>query len=86
MFWMEKTTNLEMSNYNHTIDGGLESLLKNNPNALAYYYAWNFLGKVSYKDKLFICEILIHNQHVNTLQADNLLGIMNQACELYGSN
>lgn len=75
-----------MTNYDHSIDGDVAEQIKKS-GASAQYAAWNFCGHVWWnKDRnLWSCEIWQNGTHVNTLHADSLLELMDEACKLYGS-
>ena len=78
---------LEMSNFDHRIDDRLADKLKSGKFYVSYT-AWNFFGKVWWDSNrippCFICEIWRYGEIVNYIYADNLKGIMDEACDLYG--
>lgn len=72
-----------MSNFDRQIEKDIEKELKE---TLSYagYAAWDFHGDVWYEDGKFYCEIWRYHCHVNTLEADTLEEIMEEASEKYG--
>lgn len=75
---------MSMSNADHTIDDGLEEALRENTNAYAAYYGWNFCGYVYFDGKQFACEVWTHNSPRETISADTLPKLMQEVCNEYG--
>lgn len=76
---------LSMSNFDHSIDSGLEAALRADPTAYAQYAAWNFCGYVCAEGDGFDCEIWVYGAPVKTIHADTLQQIMDTAFGEYGS-
>jgi len=74
-----------MSNFDHQIEPNAEELLKSSK-IYGGYPGWNFHGDVWFEDNKFYCEIWQWGNHVNTLEAESLREIMDEASEYYGSN
>ncbi len=77
--------NLEMSNFDHSIDEDLEEKLKAN-NLYADYTGWNFHGTIYWdkQKKKFVCEVRQYHSWIDTIKADTLQGIMDEVCAKYG--
>jgi DhnA family fructose-bisphosphate aldolase class Ia len=75
-----------MSNFDHTIDPGLEEELKENPKHIAQYAAENFCGYVFYREGKFHCVVMRYREVVELISADTLEEIMTECCEKYGSD
>lgn len=75
--------NESISNFDHTVDEGMEEKLKNGQ-FYGEYAAWNFHGDVWWTGEQFACEIWIYGNHENTIYADTLEEIMKEASDLYG--
>lgn len=75
-----------MTNFDHSIDDKIVNYLKNEE-VTATYSAYNFNGQVWWNrtKNLWSCEVWQYRQHVNTLHAESLRNIMDEACKLYGS-
>ena len=72
-----------MTNFDGSIEDGAEETLKTGK-VWGGYAAWDFYGKVWF-DGRFKCQIMQYHNHVNTIVADSLQEIMDEACSLYGS-
>ena len=81
----EYLDNLGMSNFDHSIDEGLEKALQKGK-CYAQYAGWNFCGEVYWgkKEQIYICEVSRYNIWVDTIQADTLEEIMEKVSEKYG--
>jgi len=77
--------NLGMSNFDHSIDDGLEESLQTNKQ-VAQYSGWNFCGYVYWdkEEKKFICEVWQNNEWIDTIKANNLEEIMEEVFGQYG--
>lgn len=73
-----------MSNFDHVIEKDIEEKLREG-NCYAGYPAWNFHGTVMYKDNKFICEIKRYGCLIDTIEAETLEGIMEEASNRYGA-
>ena len=73
-----------MSNLDHDIDDDAEEKLKPG-DTYGYYSAWNFHGTVWFDSGKFKCQIRQYRAHVNTLEADSLLELMEISSEQYGA-
>ena len=78
-------TDLHMSNFDHSIDKGLNEKLKSGP-FYADYAAWNFHGDVWFQNEKFYCKIMRYKLHINTITADSLEDIMKIASDKHGVN
>lgn len=83
------SSDLGMTNFDHSIDDGLEEALTSSPNNMtAGYSGWNFYGLVWYDDKskLFICRIKRYRCISGYLGAETLRDLMDEVCCNYGSD
>ena len=80
-----KRLDLGMSNFDHSIDQGLEEALQEGK-SYAKYNGWNFCGDVYWdkKEQKYICEVCQYHEWVETIKADNLKEIMEKVSEYYG--
>lgn len=74
-----------MSNLDHTVDKNLAEVLRGEK-VFAQYSAWNFYGYVWWdrESNKFNCQIMVYGDHKETLSADNLKEIMEEASDKYG--
>lgn len=82
----EHELDLGMSNFDHSIDIGLETALKRS-HAYAIYDGWNFNGRVWYDrtDKLFKCEVWHYREPQEQIFAeDNLTDLMASVSDEWG--
>lgn len=73
-----------MSNFDHSINITVADQLKTKP-VWASYTGWNFCGKVWWEENQWHCEVRQYKEHVATVSADTLEGIMSEICAEYGS-
>lgn len=80
-----KNIDQDISNFDHEIPEGLEEKLKSG-DFYCDYPAWNFHGTVFYNQekKLFQCEVMQYQSHVDTIVAPSLKEIMKLASDKYG--
>ena len=84
---MEKEIELEMSNFDHTIDNGLAELLKENEGKVyAQYAGWNFCGYVWFENDKFVCQVWCYKSPQEEIIADTLEEIMDMVSEKWGYN
>ena len=77
---------LGMSNFDHSIDKGLEELLKEHAGQkYVYHAAWNFSGYVWYEKGRFHDQVWIHEAPLEEFEADTLEELMSLVNEKYGS-
>jgi hypothetical protein len=76
---------LEMSNFDHTVDDGLAEKLKSGKN-WADYSAWNFHGRIFWDNnkEQFGCEIRQYRALMEIIFADTLEEIMEEVSCKYG--
>ena len=74
-----------MSNYNHEIDRDVEEQLKSGEYCSAYP-AWNFHGIVWFDSGLWKCMIEQYRVHIETIVAESLEEIMEEASLKYGDD
>lgn len=72
----------EMSNFDHTIDSGLEEDLK--AGKIGRHSAWNFNAYLYYKDGKFYSEVWVFHEQQETFEANTLQELMDLANEKYG--
>ena len=72
-----------MSNFDHTIDSGVEKKLKEGK-YYAQYSGWDFCGYVWWNKNKWSCEVWVYNSHVDTIHGDALEEIMEKVSEQYG--
>lgn len=77
-------TFLEMSNFDYTIDEGLEEALRSDTDVFGTHAAWNFHGKVYFSEGQFHEEVWVYGEHVATISAPSLSELMKEVCEEYG--
>ncbi len=75
---------LEMSNFDNSIDDGLAYALQSE-NVFAHYVGWNFVGKIIAEADKFVCQVWIHKRPVEEVIANTLLDIMTKVSRKYGS-
>ena len=74
-----------MSNFDHQIDLGIAKKLKDGK-YYSGYPAYNFHGTVWYDNGKWKCKIKRYRIHIDTIIADTLEEIMNEASEKYGDD
>ena len=76
-----------MSNFDHSIDKGLENKLKSGK-VFSQYSGYNFCGYVYYdkKKKKFGCEVWQYHSLTEVIYKKKLEEIMEEVCEKYGSD
>jgi hypothetical protein len=75
----------EMSNFDHSIDDGMEDALKVG-NCYGAHAAWNFYGRVFYKDGKFHEEVWSYGGIIEVISADSLAELMALVNEKYGKD
>jgi hypothetical protein len=75
--------NMEMSNFDHSIDAGFEDALKDKW-VFGRHAAWNFNGSVWHENNQFHSEIWVYHRYQETLSADSLEELMIKTNEIYG--
>jgi hypothetical protein len=76
---------LGMSNFDHTIDKGFESALREQPNKVfGRHSAWNFNGKVWFDGKMFREEVWVHRVPQETVVEPTLSQLMEEVNSQYG--
>jgi len=88
--WLECPTEeliLGMSNFDHSIDDGLEEALRANPNVAAHYSGWNFSAYVWVipDEDQFTCQVWQYHQPVKELKAATLQEIMDRVSDEFGA-
>lgn len=74
-----------MSNFDREIDYKVAEQIKSKP-FFSQYSAWNFCGYVWWQNEKWHCEIWTHHAIRETISADTLPEIMNEACSKYGDD
>lgn len=78
-------THLKMTNFDHTVDDGLEEVLKEKPGEVCCQYAaYNFCGYVWFVDDKFHCEVWVHHNPIEVILEDTLEEIMESVSDKYG--
>ncbi len=72
-----------MSNFDHSIDEDLEEYLVNGGEE-ATHAAWDFNGKLWYKDGLFYEEVWVYHVPQETISASTLPDLMKVVNDKYG--
>jgi len=72
-----------LTNFDHSIMPDAENILKSNK-VYSQYSAWDFCGYVWFENGKFYCEIWRYNSHINTIKANSLEEIMDEASTKYG--
>lgn len=81
----EESDVVVMTNCDHSIEDGAEEILKNNK--VAYEYTgWDFFGLVWWEKPKFYCLVKQYKNHVDTIEADSLEGIMSLVSERFGED
>lgn len=76
---------LGMSNFDHTIDSGLDSALRSEPEKVyANYSGWNFHARVWFENDQFHAEVSVYGAVMDTVSADSLQDIMDSVSSAYG--
>ena len=75
------------SNFDHVIDRDIAEKLKTGP-FLSTYSAWNFHGTVWWDCELskYCCLISQYHDEIETIIADSIQDIMDDACDKYGTD
>jgi hypothetical protein len=77
---------LGMSNFDHSIDSGLDAALRASPGvALAEHSAWNFCGYVWFEDGQFHEQVWRYKQPVAEYSAETLTELMEVVNDEHGS-
>lgn len=71
-----------MSNFDHSIDDGMEQDLRNGMRGS--HEAWNFYANVWFEDGRFFSQVNRYGGHVDTIAADSLEDLMEKTNEQYG--
>ena len=83
---MEFLPEIEMSNFDHTIDEGLEEVLRANPaRKYAQHSAWDFCGYVWFENGKFFEQVWRYKAPIDELEANDLKELMLETNLLYGS-
>jgi len=78
---------LEMSNFDHEIDEGMEEALMLEPGRVFGKHAgWNFNGRVYYHDGLFYEQVWVYGSPIETISAETLKDLMIKVNSKYGSD
>jgi len=80
---MRKRCNLSMSNCDHTIDNGMEDVLRSQPVA-GSHFAWDFCGTVWFDGENFVEEVFRFHVPVEILKAPSLRELMTAVNDKYG--
>lgn len=81
-------TQYEMSNFDHTIDSGMEQALKDKPNTVyGFHSARNFNGEVFFDrvSNKFVEHVYMFHNHIDTVEANSLQELMNEVNSRHGS-
>lgn len=77
---------LGMSNFDHTIDAGLEEALRQEPgDVYGTHAAWNFNGRVWFAGGMFHEEVWRYGGPIEVLRAETLQDVKDAACAQYGA-
>jgi hypothetical protein len=77
-------TDLGMTNFDHSIDEGLEEELRTGKK-YGTHTAWNFCGYVWFQDEKFHEEVWHYNEYQETYSADSLRELMEDVNMEWGS-
>ena len=77
---------LGMSNFDHTIDLGLDMALREGGDkVVAQYSGWHFCAYVIAKDRGFTCQVWTYNSPTQEYEADTLEHIMSKVQSDFGA-
>ena len=80
-------TELGMTNFDHSIDGGFGGILKSKPNEIfGNHAARNFCGDVFWNGKLFCEKVYCYHGLVGEYTADSLRELMETVNEEHGGS
>lgn len=72
-----------MSNYDYLIIEETAEAIKGKE-LYSHYAGWNFNGQVWWENDLWHCEVWCYGSYQQTVSAETLNKIMNNACSIYG--
>lgn len=79
-----ETIDLEMTNFDHRIDDGLDELLKSRTH-WSRHNAWNFNGRVWWDGEQFCEEVWVYHVPQEVMKAPTLRDLMELVNDKYGS-
>lgn len=75
-----------LSNFDYSIDRGVEEFLRAEPNAVyAPYAAWNFHGRVWFDGQAFQCEVWTYGAPRKVISAETLHDLMFEVSSEFGT-
>ncbi len=73
------------SNCDHELDKEIVKELKENPGEQEQHAAWDFCGYISWNGKQWENEIWRHNYIIEVIKGDEIMNVINDANDKYGS-
>ena len=74
-----------MSNFDGSIDKGMEKSLRDKPNKVFGRHAgWNFNGRVYFNGDKFCEDVYCYGSMIATIKHETLRGLFNEVCNAYG--
>jgi hypothetical protein len=74
------------ANFDHRPDEDVKRQAMDRPGEKFGHAAWNFFGYVSYQDGIWREEVWRFNEHIDTVEAADLMEVIREANQRYGSD
>ena len=82
---IERRHDIGMTNFDHSIDAGLDNLLRSNPNKVCVgHAAWNFHGTVWFDGEQFVEEVWTYGSPREVIKAGTIPELMEAVNSEYG--
>ena len=74
------------SNCDHELDAAVAAHLRSQPTKQAHHNAWNFNALISWDGDRWVSEVWQHHALVDNLIGEEIMDVIEEANEKYGSN